>query len=379
MSDMPSDSRRSSFLSALLGALVVAVVFAGLALGGVFDSDDDDSPAPVASAPADSDQGSVQAAKPKGSVVATDVSSIYEAVRPGVVSIETRTAARPGLGGQPSGGTGSGFILDEQGNILTNDHVVEDASSVRVRFAKGQPVAAKVVASDPSTDLALVRVPTSGRDLQPLSLGSSKDIKVGEPAIALGSPFGLDGTLTTGVVSALERTIRAPNNFSIDNVVQTDAAINPGNSGGPLLDDQGRVIGVNAQIATDTQQNSGVGFAIPIDTAKQVLPDLRAGKDIKRPYLGVSTTEPPSGSGALVAQVVPAGPAQKAGIRTGDRIVSINGRTITSSEQVSQRITQLKPGDKVKIGIRRGGDTRSVTATLGTRPDKATGALQGPP
>jgi putative serine protease PepD len=262
-------------------------------------------------------------------------------------------------------------VLDHDGYVLTNDHVVDGAKSVRVRFTEGGPVTAKVVGADPSSDLALLKVEPGGRKLKMLRLGSSSAIRVGQPAIAIGNPFGLRGTLTTGVVSATGRSIKAPNEFSIDDVIQTDAAINPGNSGGPLLDAAGRVIGVNAQIATTTQANSGVGFAIPIDTAKRVIVDLKAGKHIKRPFLGVTTGDPTTGTGAIIARVVAGGPADKAGLRAGDRIVSLAGRPITQSSDVSQAVTAKKPGDAVALRIRRDGSERTINVTLGTRPDSA--------
>jgi putative serine protease PepD len=244
---------------------------------------------------------------------------------------------------------------------------------VRVQFVDGAPVGARVVGVDQSTDLALLKVDPAGRKLTPVTLGSSKDLKVGQPAIAIGSPFRLDGTLTTGVVSALGRTITAPNNFSISNVVQTDAAINPGNSGGPLLDASGRVVGINAQIATSTQSNSGVGFAIPIDTAKQVLPQLKRGIEIKRAYLGVETGDATSGSGALVSAVVPGGPADDGGLQAGDRVVSIAGRAVAKSDDVAAAISAAKPGDRVKVAVRRGDGERTLTVKLGTRPATAQG------
>ncbi len=368
MSAMSSSSRRSNFLSALLGALVIAVLFGALTVGGAFDDDDPAPSAAVTAQPADSDSDADDGTPAQS---ATNVAALYERVRPGVVSVETRSTRRTPLGPQEGGGSGSGFVIDDEGSILTNDHVVEDADTVRVRFEDGDPVRARVVGTDPSTDLALLKVDPEGLDLEPLALGSSAGVRVGEPAIALGSPFGLEGTLTTGVISALQRTIRAPNNFSIDKVIQTDAAINPGNSGGPLIDARGRVIGVNAQIATSSRSNSGVGFAVPIDTAKEILAQLKAGKDIERPYLGVSTTDPETGSGAVVAQVVPGGPADDANLRAGDRIVSVDGRAVTESAEVGDAVTANEPGDRVRIEIRRGGAERTVTATLGTRPAQA--------
>ncbi|HWC27206.1 MAG TPA: trypsin-like peptidase domain-containing protein, partial [Solirubrobacteraceae bacterium] len=291
---MRDDRRTSHFLAALLGALAVALPFSALAVAGVFDAQndtaaDDATRAPAATTTNGGREGA--AASPRGASAAPDVSALYERVSPGVVSVETQVAGQ--------GGTGSGFVIDEDGHILTNYHVVEDADRVRVRFSEGAPVTARVAGTDPETDLALLKV-DGDRDLEPLPLGSSRELKVGEPAIAIGSPYRLEGTLTAGVISAIGRSITSPARFPIDNAVQTDAAINPGNSGGPLLDASGRVIGVNAQIASATGANDGVGFAIPIDTAKEILPALKAGREIERPFLGVTTSDAPTGTGALV-------------------------------------------------------------------------------
>ena len=356
MQPMNADRNRSNFVAAMLGALAVAIPFSGLAIAGVFDSDSDSDGATttvVESAPSTS-------APTTGARAATDVSALYERVSPGVVSVETQTLS--------GGGTGSGFVIDDDGHILTNEHVVEGAQAVRVRFNEGAPVSARVVGADPSSDLALLKVDPADHKLTPLPLGTSKTLKVGQPAIAIGSPFRLAGTLTTGVISAVGRSIDSPTEFPIDGAVQTDAAINPGNSGGPLLDASGRVIGINAQIATNSGSNDGVGFAIAIDTAKEILPALKAGREIKRPYLGVSTGDAATGAGALVAAVVPGGPADRAGLAPGDRITEIGGRRVTRSTDVSPAITSRKPGEKVTVKVSRGGDERTLTITLGTRP-----------
>jgi putative serine protease PepD len=357
---MNSDNRKSNFLAALLGALAVAIPFSGLALAGVFDPQNDTPPA--AAVDADPGPAASSSAPLTSARTATDVSALYERISPGVVSVETQTGE--------GGGSGSGFVLDGEGYILTNEHVVEGAQSVRVRFTEGGPVSARVVGTDASSDLALLKIDAGEQRLTPLTLGSSKTLKVGQPAIAIGSPFRLQGTLTTGVVSAIGRSIAGVGNFPIDNVVQTDAAINPGNSGGPLLDASGRVIGVNAQIASASGANDGVGFAIPVDTVKKVVPALKAGKEIKRPYLGVSTGDAKTGTGAVVADVVVGGPAAKAGLRPGDRIVAIGGRKVEQSADVSAIVTEREPGDKIDIRVSRGGDERTLTATLGTRPDR---------
>jgi putative serine protease PepD len=356
---MTSDRRRSNFLAALFGALVVGLPLAGLAIGGAFDSTNT-----VTVAPAAPDSGTTAAAPAAPARSATDVSALYARVSPGVVSVETQSSG--------GGGTGSGFVLDDAGYILTTDHVVADAASVRVRFEQGAPISAKVVGTDESTDLALLKVDPSAHTLTPLALGDSSRLKVGQSAIAIGSPYRLQGTLTTGVISALGRSITAPNNFPIDDVVQTDAAINPGNSGGPLLDAAGRVVGVNAQIATNTGSNDGVGFAIPIDTAKQVVPQLKSGKKIARPYLGVSTGTADTGTGAVVAGVVSSGPADDAGVRIGDRIISVAGHRIDTSDDVASAVIAREPGDEIKVVLQRGGNERTVTVKLGTRPAVAT-------
>ncbi|HVF80007.1 MAG TPA: trypsin-like peptidase domain-containing protein [Solirubrobacteraceae bacterium] len=352
---MNADRRNSNFLAAMLGALAVAIPFAGLAVAGVFDADSDAQPASTTTAAADPTPSAVAPA-----TSATDVSALYERVSTGVVSIETRSGS--------GGGTGSGFVIDTVGHIVTNEHVIDGAETVRVRFSEGAPVSARIVGEDPSNDLALLKVDAGDRKLTPLTLGSSKALKVGQSAIAIGSPFRLEGTLTTGVVSAIGRSISGQGNFSIDNVVQTDAAINPGNSGGPLLDASGRVIGVNAQIASTTGANDGVGFAIPVDTVKKVLPELKAGREVKPPYLGVSTGDATTGTGAQVAAVVDGGPAERAGLRVGDRIVAISGREVTRSTDVSAIVTERKPGDRIDIRVRRGRDERTISVTLGTRP-----------
>jgi S1-C subfamily serine protease len=363
-------TRLANFASALLGALTVAVVVVALALAGVFD-DDDPAPAsaPAATAPARPAPASDTRVADTGGAAASDsVAEIYERENAGVVSVEVGQASPVGGGGS----TGSGFVLDREGYILTNEHVIDDARTATIRFAEqDRAVRAEVVGTDPSTDLALLKVdPAQVDDLTPLPLGSSEDLRVGEQTIAMGSPFGLAGSLTTGVVSALDRTIPATNGFSIDGAIQTDAAINPGNSGGPLLDAEGRVIGINAQIRTSGGANSGVGFAIAIDTAKEVIPQLKEDGEIERPYLGVSTGETPNGSGVLVAEVPAGGPAARAGVRPDDVILAVGGTPTNAPEDVAAAIEDRDIGERVELRLRRGGQERTVTVTLGERPDE---------
>jgi S1-C subfamily serine protease len=363
---------RANFLSALLGGGLVAAVFAVLALTGTFDDE--------SSEPADAVTTATETARDVPAPAArtvTDVSALYRKVRDGVVYVQINSRATSPLGDEEQEGSGSGFVLDKRGYILTNDHVVENADVVRVRIGESEKlVSAKVAGTDPSSDLAVIKVDPADVDggLKPLTLGSSSAVQVGQPAIAIGSPFGLQGSLTTGVISALGRPIVAPNGFQITGALQTDAAINPGNSGGPLLDAGGDVIGINAQIetgASGARANSGVGFAIPIDTAKQAISQLERGERIRRAYLGVSTTDSANGAGAAIAAVVQGGPADKAGLRSGDRILKVGGEDVDDSDDVASRIAARKPGDVIEVIVRRGGDEKTVSVTLGTQPRNA--------
>jgi S1-C subfamily serine protease len=370
----------SKLFPALIGAFAACVVFAALALAGAFDTSEDTSPASSGRDPVRTQT----AATPSGGL---DVAGLYESTRSGVVFVEAR-------GQGPGGASGSGFLVDDQGSIVTNEHVVDNAREVDVRFGEdGDPVNAKVAGTDASTDLALLKIDPSDADGKPLRLGSSDQVRVGEPVIAIGSPFGLRGTVTSGIVSGLGREIQSPNGFTIDNVVQTDAAINPGNSGGPLIDARGRVIGVNAQIASSSRSNSGVGFAIPIDTAKDVIPELRSSGEVKRAYLGVSTAEVdaeiarelelPADRGALIQTVVRGGPADDAGLRGGNRqtqqglasggdlIVKVGDQDIADPGALAAAIGRLKPGEQVRIEYFRGDQRRSAQVKLSERPDQA--------
>jgi S1-C subfamily serine protease len=357
----------SRFMSFFAGALSVGLVVGVLALSGVFDGDG-------ASANQSTSARSTATPTPTTTVAATtsngsavDVESIYSKVSPGVVFVEAD---------QPQGqASGSGFVIDTQGDIVTNEHVVDGATALKVRFGEnGDAIPVKLLGADRSADLAVIRVDPSKvpGGLKPVTLGSSSNLKPGEPTVAIGSPFGLEGTVTSGIVSGLNRTIQAPSGFSISGAVQTDAAINPGNSGGPLLDAQGRVIGVNSQIATQSGSSSGVGFAIPIDQVKKIEPILQRGAKVQHAYLGVASGDAPSG-GAQVGSVVPNGPAAKAGLRQGDRIISIAGQTVQGSDDLSASVNSHQPGEKVPVVVERGGQRRTLTVTLGTQPSNAGG------
>jgi putative serine protease PepD len=303
----------------------------------------------------------------------TRINEIYSRVSASVVSIAVKTGS--------GGATGSGFVISGDGTIVTNDHVVEDASQVEVRFDDHSlPVSAHVLGTDPSSDLAVLEVDPSKMPAaaKPLTLADSKNVTVGDNAIAIGFPLGLDRTATAGIISGLGRTIQAPNNFTIDNVIQTDAPINPGNSGGPLLDDRGRVIGINSQIATaGSQGNVGIGFAVPSNTIREVVPRLQKGQTIRRAYLGVSTGESlTSTQGALIGEITPGGPADHAGLRAadsltgagGDLIVAINGKSVTGPDDLSSVISDLKPGDKATVSYVRDGQRETTQVTLAERP-----------
>src|SRR5919204_1442424 len=286
---MTKTSTSSHVVSGVLGGLVAVVIGAILIATGAIDTG-------TTKTVVRDNFGSAPVGGGKDGQSGNTVYRIYQRVRPGVAYVQAKVTSSPTtIFGLPEQGTstGSGFALDRRGDILTNAHVVEGATSkdVTVRFGKQDPVSATIVGRDPSTDLAVLRVDPSKTKLRPLTLGDSSKVQVGDPAIAIGNPFGLENTVTTGIVSAIQRSIDAPNGFSIDHVLQTDASINPGNSGGPLLDGRGRVIGINAQIATGGSNGSvGIGFAIPINTAKQVVPQLEKSGRIAHAYIGVTTT-----------------------------------------------------------------------------------------
>src|SRR3954471_17306687 len=395
---LPFSPVRSNVFAGVIGGLVVAVLTAVLLGTGAIDGGKTTTvvqrQAPLA-ASGDSSSSS-DAAEQAGGLTVGD---IYKKAAPGVAFIQStivETTQTPfGFPDQqPGQATGSGFVLNDQGYIATNAHVVNGAKDVQVSFGKSDPVPAKVVGKDLSTDLAVIKVDPSRVKLTPLPLGDSNTLRVGDPVVAIGNPFGFDDTVTTGIVSALGREIQAPNNFSIDHTIQTDAAINPGNSGGPLLDQHGRVVGINAQIATGgTSKGSvGIGFAIPINLAKQVLPTLIKSGKVAHAYIGVTTApldptivhdlNPPVSKGALVQAVEPGSPAQKAGLRAGktatstsliaggDLIVSVNGKPIVTPTDISNAIATSKPGDRVTIEFYRGQAKQSVSVTLADRPAK---------
>ncbi len=304
---------------------------------------------------------------------------VYESARNSVAFITakvTRQGSGP-FGGSSSGtGTGTGFVISSDGYLVTNAHVVEGASSVQVKIGDGDTQTARVVGEDASADIALLKVDPGSKTLHALTFADSDSLHVGDATYAIGNPYGLERTLTTGVVSALGRQISAPNGFSIDGVIQTDAALNPGNSGGPLLDTSGRVIGVNSQIesndsnGTGTASNSGIGFAVPSNTVKTVVEQLRSHGTAAHAYLGVTTRDAAAG-GARVASVVSGAPASDAGLKAGDVIVSLAGTKVDDSATLSGAVDTHKPGDQVEIVVRRGGSDHTLQAKLTDRPQVA--------
>ncbi len=379
----------SHIVSGVLGGLIVLVVGAVLISTDVIDTGDTTTVVRQSS----TTQPTADSTGSEG----RSVRDIYKQEGRGVVFISAQgvTSDEDSPFGLPQEGTatGSGFVVDEEGNIVTNAHVVDGADSVTVSFDEdGDSVEAEVKGVDTSTDVAVLKVdPSEVRNLTPLPLGDSSKLEVGQPVIAIGNPFGQVRTVTTGIVSGLQRQIEAPNGFTIPDVVQTDASINPGNSGGPLLDANGRVIGINSQIATGGGQGSvGIGFAVPINTAKELLPDLKAGETIERAYLGVQMQgvsdqlaedlNLPVDHGALVVDVTPGSPADEAGLRGGrtettdgltiggDLIVAIDGKEMRDEDDVADAVASHRPGDEVEVEYYRGDDKRTVTVELTKRP-----------
>jgi S1-C subfamily serine protease len=397
------NSARTPLGSAVIGGLVVAVVGLIAIAAGWVNSGSSSSDVSAALAPAPLPQQAVQHGDAGGGGLTVD--QIYKADSPGVAFVQSTLPAKPPSPFNPFGGsaggtaTGTGFVIDHAGHVLTNAHVVNGASKIEVTLGRkdnSSPIPAQVVGKDVSTDIAVLKVNAPADQLHPLPLGDSSQVNVGDPVVAIGNPFGLDRTVTAGIVSALQRQIQAPNNFQIDNVIQTDAAINPGNSGGPLIDANGRVIGINSQIESQSGGNVGIGFAVPINTARDDAKQILTTGSVQHAYLGISGTNLtpqladilnlPVKSGALVQAVVPNSPADKAGIKGGTATVSINGqqvraggdvitavdgKKVTSMDDVVNDVANDNPGDQVTLTVDRHGKSQDVTVTLQNRPANA--------
>ena len=325
---------------------------------------------------------------------------IYEKAAPGVVTIRSVFGSTGDLFG---GGAaeGSGFVLNTDGEIVTNAHVVTEgnganrteADEVYVQFADRNNVPAEIVGYDPYSDVALLRVEPDGLDLRPLELGDDRTLVPGMPVAAIGSPFSQESSLSTGVVSATDRPVQSLTDFQIDNAIQTDAAINPGNSGGPLLDGEARVLGINQQIQTESGANDGVGFAVPVTAIKRSVDQLRDTGEVSYAYIGVSTQDvyPQLNErldlgtefGAIIQTVQPDSPAEEAGLsrgeetvtfqanryRVGDVITAVDGKKVTDASDLASAILDLRPGDEIKLTVYRGGESREIDVTLAERPD----------
>jgi len=305
--------------------------------------------------------------------------TIYTRASKAVVEIAARGGS--GFGGSQGTAQGSGFVVDEKGHIVTNQHVVAGATSISVSFWNGAEFDAEVVGTDPSTDLAVLRVDASPALLEPLRFADSSAVEAGDSVLAFGSPFGLEGTMTSGIVSALHREMTAPNSFTITDTIQTDAAINHGNSGGPLLDRRGRVIGVNAQIESESGGSDGVGFAIPSNTVRSIVRQLIATGEVEHAYLGIRMTPVPDG--VAITNVLDGTPAAKAGLRAatgsevvdgqerptgGDVIVEFDGEKVTSATAMQSAVDAHRPGETASITILRDGSRRTLDVELGIRP-----------
>jgi putative serine protease PepD len=359
-----------------IAAIAAAAVVGGGVGGGVVGLVDNHDSTPAATTIAQTPAPATGDSTTPVSTHGLTARQIYDRAADSVAFITSQirqASANPFGGVQTGTATGSGFVIDSSGLIVTNAHVVDGASSITVKLGDGKTQKATLVGKDESTDIALLKIDPTGQKLHPLALADSSTVHVGDPTYAIGNPFGLDRTLTTGVVSALQRQIQAPNGFSISNVIQTDAALNPGNSGGPLLDAQGRVIGVNSQIESDSSNGSGeagnvgIGFAVPSNTVRNVVTQLQKSGHVSHAWLGVESTDA-SGGGAQVGQVVSGSPAAKAGLRQGDVITAVNGTSVTDSASLGDAIDSHAVGQTVKLTVRRGGDLKTLTVKLGDRP-----------
>jgi S1-C subfamily serine protease len=381
-----------------MGSLFLAAVVGGgaaVAIGAVLESDDGGGTTTVFSTVASAADSSTGI--PTDSDDAMSVQEIYRHAGPGVLQVTSTSvdSSDPFFGPQARVSLGSGFVIDKDGYIVTNYHVIESARQIEVNFSGDDRVQATIVGVDPSTDLALLKINAQARALTPLPLGDSDAVRVGDAVVAIGNPFGLERTVTAGIVSALQREITAPNGYTIDKVIQTDAGINQGNSGGPLLNARGEVIGVNSQIEPGNTGtgNPVIGFAVPSATLREVVSQIRERGKVEHAYLGV-LTQPidevlartyrlPVEQGVIIVEVVPGSPADDAGLKDGDRqvifggtsyvlggdiVTAADGEQVASPDDLRRLVAEKDPGDAIPLDIRRGESKRTVSVTLGRRP-----------
>jgi putative serine protease PepD len=309
------------------------------------------------------------------------INQIYKTDSPGVVDILVTTTSRSqslfgGGGTEKSEAEGAGVVYNSKGDILTDQHVVAGATAVKVTLQDGKQYPAKVLGTDASDDVGVIHINAPTSELHPIALANSTTTQVGDPVVAIGSPFSLPETTTSGIVSQTGRSITAPNNYTIPNAIQTDAAINPGNSGGPLLDSSGHVLGLNDQIETNNQtaggegSSSGVGFAIPSNTVARIANGIISGSPIKHPYVGIFLQDD-AGGGAQISQVGPNTPATNAGLEAGDVVTAVNGKTVNTTDDLIATLDTFSPNQTITLTIRRGGHTKQVKVKLGVRPAQA--------
>jgi len=379
-------SRVKTYMPALAGAVALAVAIVALVIA---TSDSNNTTTTVITG---SSGASVPTSVSSGGSSAASINAIYKKDINGVVDIDvtsvsqgTSTSAFP-FGGSSGGsqeeeGEGAGVVFNDKGDIVTDEHVVSGATKVTVHFEDGYSAPAKVLGTDPSTDMAVIHVSVPAAQLHPIPFANSDDAQVGDEVVAIGSPFGLPGTTTSGIVSATGRSIQAPNNYTISDAIQTDAAINPGNSGGPLLDAAGDVLGLNDQIQTSSGDSAGVGFATPANGDVNVANTIIAGKKVEHPYVGVCLNDTDNGaqiassggSNCTGGPVVAGSPAANAGLAAGDTITAVDGKKISSTDDFIAVISTYKPGQTVTMTVKKSNEsgTKQIKVTLGNRPASA--------
>jgi len=389
--------------AAALGCALAALVATGCGGGG-----SDNSQSAAGSGPVTVQNTKVQVVGGGGETAGFNPAAIYRQYSPGVVTVISVLPGSGGLFGGTGGGEealGSGFVVDGGGDVATNAHVVtsgsgadiKKASQVYVEFPDHNRVQAKIVGDDPNADVALLKIPTGGLKLTPLPLGSSSALIVGSPVAAIGSPFGEEQSLSVGVISAVNRSIKSLTSFDINNAIQTDAAINHGNSGGPLLNAKGQVIGINSQIKSTGGGGEGVGFAVPVDTVRRSITQLKQNGQVSYSYIGVSSVDLypqlakrlgiAARTGALVAKIQSGSPAEKAHLKAGnsfinfegdtripkggDAIVAVDGKPVRGSTDLGNLVSARNPGSKVTLSVVNGQSRRNVVVTLAQRPASA--------